>query len=169
MAILPLVYYPDTMLTQATELVTSFDEELATLVKDMIETLYAADGVGLAAPQIGVLKRLTVINVTGEKEDEKVLINPQIVAKEGTISSYEGCLSIPGYHETIKRHEIVTVQAQDLSGETFEIEAEGLFSRCIQHELDHLDGVLFIDHLSRLKQGLFKRWYKKNGPFEDEE
>ena len=134
-------------------------DELNQLVADMFDTMYAAKGVGLAAPQIGLKKRLTVIDPTaGEKPGERiVLINPEILSKEGKITEEEGCLSIPGFREPVSRAKKTRVKAQDALGNWFEIEGEDLLSRAIQHENDHLDGVLFIHRLSPLKRDLIRR------------
>jgi len=164
MTIRELVKYPDPRLHQDCELVTKFDGELSQLLDDMFETMYQADGIGLAAPQIGVLQRITVIDVSSDGEEQFALINPEIIEKTGSVSSEEGCLSIPGYRDTLKRSEQVTVRAQDRTGEVFELAADGLLAICLQHEIDHLHGVLFTDKLSRLKKEFFKRWFKKNEP-----
>jgi peptide deformylase len=137
--------------------------ELKKLVADMWETMYSAKGVGLAAPQIGITKRITVIDPSaGERPDEQVvLINPEITAKEGKITEEEGCLSIPGFREPVQRARITTVKAQDVDGNWFELTGEDLLSRAIQHETDHLDGVLFITRLSPLKRDLIRRKIRK--------
>lgn len=158
-----IVVYPDPVLKAPTELVTEFGPELTTLLKDMAETMYDASGIGLAAPQIGVLKRVTVVDTSPDGSELIYLVNPKIVSRQGKTSSEEGCLSIPGYREKVERAESIVVQAQDETGKEIEFEAYEILSICIQHELDHLDGVLFIDRLSRLKQNLFKKWYNKQG------
>ncbi len=160
MAVRPILHYPDKRLRVPGEEVTEFGEELAELVEDMAETMYAAPGVGLAAPQIGVSKRLFVIDVaTGDDEpsDLRVFINPEIVEKNGTVCYEEGCLSFPGVHEEVKRAERILVRAKDASGETFELEADGLLAIAVQHENDHLDGKLMVDHLSLLRRRLVHR------------
>ena len=164
MALREIVKYPDERLHEECEAVNDFNQELATLLDDMFETMYEADGIGLAAPQIGVMKRVTVIDVSPDGTGKLELINPEIVDAQGKVSSEEGCLSIPGYRDTIKRNETVKVRAQDRTGEFFEVQAEELLSICLQHEIDHLHGVLFTDKLSRLKREFFKRWFKKNEP-----
>ena len=133
--------------------------ELRTLVSDMFETMYQAHGVGLAAPQIGIPRRLAVIDCTaGEREGEQhVLINPEILAEEGVQVGEEGCLSIPGFREKIKRPSIIRTRARTADGEWIEFDADGLFARVICHENDHLNGVLFLQHLSRLKREMIKR------------
>jgi peptide deformylase len=142
--------------------VHKFDSLLHDLLNDMRDTLYAADGVGLAAPQIGVNLRVVVIDVTRDQTDSLLeLINPTIVEAQKSISSEEGCLSIPDYRDSISRRGWVKVRAMNRHGESFDVEGEGLMSRCLQHEIDHLDGILFVDHLSFLKKELFQRWLKK--------
>ncbi|MCI5851054.1 MAG: peptide deformylase [Sutterellaceae bacterium] len=153
MAKLPIVIYPNPVLAEKCAPVTVFDEKLETLAKDMAETMYAAPGVGLAAPQVGQPIRLVVIDVTEEKNDLITLVNPVITEKSEEIAECEeGCLSLPGVWDRVKRPAVVTVRAQDLKGDFFERHCEGLLAVCVQHELDHLDGVVFIDHLSRLKK-----------------
>lgn len=159
-----IVKYGDPVLEQVCDSVEEFDTpELHQLVEDMFETMREANGVGLAAPQIGVTKRLTVIDCSaGEDPDEKlVLINPEIVEKVGVQVGEEGCLSIPGFRGDVKRAQKVVVRAQDAKGETFEIEGEELLARAILHENDHLDGVLFLRHLTPLKRELIKRKIRK--------
>jgi peptide deformylase len=158
-----IVKYPDPILSKAGEPVTEFDEELKTLVEEMFDSMYAAHGIGLAAPQIGLSKRITVIDVNFKKDpaDQIVLINPQIIEHEGQQFEEEGCLSLPDIRDKVKRAAKVKVRAQNADGEWFEIEGEELLSRAFQHEIDHLDGVLFIDRLSRLKKDLTVRKIKK--------
>lgn len=163
MTVRKLVIYPDARLKEQCDDVTTFDAELHNLLDDMLETMIAAVGVGLAAPQIGIQKRVTVIDVSEEQNQPIELINPTIVARSGSVSSEEGCLSIPRYRDTITRSATVTVKAQDRHGGWFELQGEGLLSMCLQHEIDHLNGVLFVDHLSRIKRDFFKRWLKKQG------
>jgi len=161
--ILPIIKYGDPLLQKVCEPVTVFDKALETLAKNMAETMYAAPGVGLAASQVGVLKRLIVVDVTaGEKQGQLItLVNPEIINKEGEQYEEEGCLSLPEIREKVKRAAKVKVRAQNIEGEWFEIEGEELLSRAFQHEIDHLDGVLFIDRLSRLKKDLLVRRIKK--------
>lgn len=161
MTIKDLRFFPDPVLTKAATAVTKFDTPLRTLLKDMGETMYDAGGIGLAAPQIGISERIVVIDVSEDRNDLMFLVNPEIIKKSGKRSGEEGCLSIPGYREIVERSDLVTVRAQDESGKEFEFEADGLLSVCVQHEIDHLDGVLFIDRLSRLKKELFKKWLIK--------
>ena len=166
MAILPISTYPDPILREPTQEVTRYDKELRTFLDSLAETMYKAHGIGLASPQVAVLKRVTVIDISEERNERIDLVNPHIVWRDGKVPSEEGCLSIPGYRDTIKRSKEIVVQMQDSSGKDLEIKADGLLSICIQHEVDHLDGILFIDHLSRLKRELFKRWLKRQGPLE---
>jgi peptide deformylase len=139
--------------------------ELRQLVDDMFETMYASHGIGLAAPQIDIGKRLTVIDVAAAEEDQApqkiVLINPEVIAKEGKQTGEEGCLSIPGFREPVTRAKVTTVRARNVEGETIEITGEDLLARCMLHEIDHLNGILFISHLSALKRDLIKRKIKK--------
>lgn len=153
--------YPDDVLRQKTEPVVDFSSDLHILLDDMAETMYDSNGIGLAAPQIGVLQQITVIDVSDDGKTLTEFINPVIVTKEGKVPSEEGCLSIPDYRDQISRAETVTVEAVDRHGKTFTTEAEDLLAICLQHEIDHLEGILFIDHLSRLKRDMFKRKWKK--------
>ena len=152
MALLPILHYPDPRLHQSATPVTEFTAQLKQLAEDMAETMYAAPGVGLAAPQVNVHKRLVVIDVSEEKNALMVLVNPHILAREGEQEYEEGCLSVPGVYSKISRAARVRVQAQNLDGDPFEIEADGLLAVCLQHEIDHLDGKVFVDYLSQLKQ-----------------
>lgn len=153
MALLPIVQYPDPRLATVAEPVTVFDDALRTLAADMAETMYEAPGVGLAAPQIGRLIRMIVIDISDEKNALRVLVNPEIVESSDEINECEeGCLSLPGLYEKVKRPAFVKVRAQNLDGTPFEIECDELLSVCVQHEIDHLDGKVFIDHLSALKK-----------------
>ncbi|HTF70890.1 MAG TPA: peptide deformylase [Edaphobacter sp.] len=158
-----IVKYPDRVLSKPGEPVTEFDEHLNTLVEEMFESMYAAHGIGLAAPQIGLSKRLTVIDVNFKKDpaDKLVLINPEIVEREGKQFEEEGCLSLPEIREKVTRAAKVKVRAQNVAGEWFEVEGEELLARALQHEIDHLDGILFLDRLSRLKRELVVRKIKK--------
>jgi peptide deformylase len=159
-------YLNNSILERPAEPVTEFDTpELHKLVEDMFETMYASHGVGLAAPQIDLGKRLTVIDITGAEEGQEperiVLINPEVIAKEGKQTGEEGCLSIPGFREPVSRAKKATVRACNVKGETFEITGEDLLARAFLHEIDHLNGVLFINHLSALKRDLIKRKIRK--------
>ncbi len=159
----PIVKYPDPVLQRPSEPVSEFNEELRTLVDDMFESMYAAHGIGLAAPQVGVSKRLTVIDLSFQKtpEDKIVLINPEIIFREGKQYGDEGCLSLPDIHEKVSRAAKVTVRAQDVEGKWFEMDGEELLARAFQHEIDHLDGVLFIFRVSALKRDLILRKIRK--------
>jgi peptide deformylase len=158
-----VVKYPDPVLAKRGAEVTEFDAALKKLAEEMFESMYAAQGIGLAAPQIGISKRLTVIDLSFNKkpEDRIVLVNPEIIEREGRQHEEEGCLSLPEIREKVTRAAKVKVRAQDVKGEWFEIEGEELLARAFQHEIDHLDGVLFIDRLSRLKRDLIVRKIKK--------
>jgi len=161
--IYPVVKFGDPILEKPTKPVAAFDEQLAELAEDMFATMYAAQGIGLAAPQIGKSIRMTVVDVTGGKNPEAkiVLINPQLIHAEGEKREEEGCLSIPGFRGYVVRPQFVTVRAQNLKGEFFEIRGEDLLARAFCHEIDHLDGILFLQHLSMLKRDLIKRKIKK--------
>lgn len=161
--ILRIRKYGDPVLETPAEPVTEFNGELRQLAEDMFETMYANKGIGLAAPQVGVSKRLAVIDASaGEDPSAKlILVNPVILVKEGVQIGEEGCLSIPGFREDVKRAYRVRVRAQDLEGSFFETEGEELLARVIQHEIDHLDGILFLQHLSLLKRDLIKRKIRK--------
>ena len=158
-----VVKWPDPVLSKPGEKITVFDAKLKKLVEEMFESMYAAQGIGLAAPQIAISKRLTVIDVSFKKnpDDRIVLINPEIIEREGKQVEEEGCLSLPEIREKVSRAAKVRVRAQDVTGKWFELEGEELLARAIQHEIDHLDGVLFIDRLSRLKRDLVVRKIKK--------
>jgi len=161
--IYPIVKYGNPVLEKPAEPVTKFDEDLAKLVQDMFESMYAAHGVGLAAPQIGISKRLAVIDITFQKDPKAklVLANPEIVRVEGKQRGDEGCLSIPEFREPVTRGQKVTVRAQDLQGEWYEETGQELLARAFQHETDHLNGKLYISHLSALKRDLIKRKIRK--------
>jgi peptide deformylase len=161
--ILKIVKYPDPILSQPGEPVTEFNDELRRLAADMFETTYASKGVGLAAPQVGVSKRLTTIDLSMGKEpdDKLVLVNPEIIWSEGKLYEEEGCLSFPDITEKVVRAAKVKIRAQDLDGKWFEKEGDDLLSRCFQHEIDHLDGVLFLFRMSPLKRSLNLRKIRK--------
>lgn len=161
MASLEILKYPDPVLREVSKDVTEFDDALHSFIKDLEDTMYSANGIGLASPQVGVLKRIIVIDISRDGTDRYDLINPKILSRTGKATSEEGCLSIPDYRDTIPRASDVVVGALDRYGKEVEIHASGLLAYCLQHEIDHLNGVLFIDHLSRLKRELFKRWLKK--------
>src|ERR1700761_6571180 len=146
-----VVKYPDPVLSKPGGKVTAFTPELAQLVDEMFDSMYAAQGIGLAAPQIGISKQITVIDVSFKErpEDKLVLINPEVIERQGKQNEEEGCLSLPDIREKVQRAAWVKVRAQDVNGEFFEVEGTELRSRALQHEIDHLHGILFIDHLSR--------------------
>jgi peptide deformylase len=161
--IYPIVKYGDAVLERAASPVAKFDEELQKLTADMFESMYAADGVGLAAPQIGISLRLAVIDVsTGKNPEAKlVLANPEILDVEGEQREDEGCLSLPGFRGAVLRPRFVTIRAQDVTGKSYEMRGEGLLARAFCHETDHLNGTLFIQHLGMLKRDLIKRKIRK--------
>ena len=163
MAIKKILTYPDPILRQNVETVTCFDASLKQLAADLAETMYDAPGAGLAANQIGVCLRVVVIDVSPSKEEKKplVLVNPEIIEQEGCQVDEEGCLSVIDYTARVERFNKLLVRAQDLNGRTWEFPAEDFFARVIQHELDHLEGILFIDRLSPLKRKLYKKRLKK--------
>ena len=158
-----IVKYGDPILEKPTAPVKKFDAELEALTEDMFASMYAALGVGLAAPQIGKSMRLTVVDVTGGKNPEAkiVLANPEIIHAEGEVREEEGCLSIPGFRGYVMRPQFVTIRAQNAKGESFEIRGENLLARAFCHEIDHLNGILFLQHLSMLKRDLIRRKIKK--------
>ncbi|MCC5792315.1 MAG: peptide deformylase [Legionellaceae bacterium] len=161
MAVRKIVYLPAPCLRQVAKPVEHFDEALQQLIDDMFDTMYEARGVGLAAPQIGISRRLSVIDVTGDKRQQLVLINPEITHQDGREEFQEGCLSVPGAYDKVVRAREVTVRALDRHGQPFEITADGLLGECLQHEIDHLNGKLFIDLLSPLKRGIARRKLEK--------
>jgi peptide deformylase len=158
-----IVKYGDPILEKPAQTISKFDAELAELAEDMFATMYAAQGIGLAAPQIGKSIRIAVVDVTGGKNPEAkiVMVNPQVSHGEGEKREEEGCLSIPGFRGYVVRPQFVTIKAQDLKGEPFEIRGEDLLARAFCHEIDHLNGILFLQHLSMLKRDLIRRKIKK--------
>ena len=161
MAIRQILHYPDPRLRRHAEAVTEVDAQIRTLVDDMAETMYQAPGIGLAAPQINVSKRIIVIDTSETKDNLHVFINPEIVSREGEQTLEEGCLSVPGIYDNVTRAQRITVRALDREGQPFELEASGLLATCVQHELDHLEGKLFVDYLSRLKQQRIRKKLEK--------
>ncbi|EEO28408.1 peptide deformylase [Oxalobacter paraformigenes] len=158
MARLPILRYPDPRLLKPSRPVTSFDSELKTLVENMAQTMYEAPGVGLAAPQVNAHRQVVVIDVSEKRNELHVFINPQIIkASEEKTLFEEGCLSLPGIYDEIERPARVTVRAQDVDGKAFEMEAEGLLAVCVQHEIDHLKGRVFVDYLSPMKRNRIKK------------
>ncbi|NJD23778.1 MAG: peptide deformylase [Betaproteobacteria bacterium] len=152
MALLPILRFPDPRLRKVASPVARVDDSLCRLAADMAETMYEAPGIGLAATQVDVHKRVVVIDVSEGKDDLRVFVNPEIVTCDGLQSGEEGCLSVPGVYDKVERAERVTVRYLDLEGNEQQLEADGLLAICIQHEIDHLDGKVFVDHLSQLKQ-----------------
>ena len=163
MSVREIKKYPDKVLKEKTQLVTDCNAELDKLIDDMIETMYAAPGVGLAANQVGVSKQVAVIDVSGREEKSPliVIVNPEIVHREGEIEAEEGCLSVPDYTAVLKRAMKVGVKGLDRNGKPVEIEAEGLLARALQHEIDHLNGVLFVDRMGRIRKEFFKKRYAR--------
>ena len=161
--IYPIVKFGNPVLEKPAEKVTVFDEELKKLIEDMFESMYAARGVGLAAPQIGISRRIAVIDVTFKEDPNAklVLINPEVIHKEGRHAQSEGCLSIPEFRENVSRAQLATIRAQDVTGKVFEKTADDLLARAFQHETDHLNGKLYISYISALKRDLIKRKIRK--------
>jgi peptide deformylase len=152
MAVLKILEYPDPRLRKVAAPVAAFTADVQKLVKDMAETMYAAPGVGLAATQVDVHKRVIVIDVSEARDELRVFVNPEVLAADGEAEHEEGCLSVPGYYDKVTRAATIRVRARDASGRTFEQDADGVLAVCIQHEMDHLMGRVFVDHLSPLKQ-----------------
>ena len=161
MALLNILQYPDERLHTVAQPVAKIDERIQTLIQDMFETMYEARGSGLAATQVDVHERIVVMDLSEEKNEPRVFINPVITHKNGETTYEEGCLSVPGIYDTVTRAEQVTVEALNEKGESFTLEADGLLAICIQHELDHLMGKVFVEHLSQLKQNRIKTKLKK--------
>ncbi len=161
MPILEILHFPDPRLRNLAEPVEEFDQKLQEFADSMLETMYHSSGIGLAATQVGVSKRVVVIDVSEERNQPICLVNPEIIEREGEEESEEGCLSVPAVYEKVTRAERVRVKAQDKSGELIELEADGLLAVCIQHEVDHLDGKLFIDYLSGLKRQRIRKKLEK--------
>ena len=161
--IYPIVKYGDPVLEKPAAAITTFDDELRKLVEDMFESMYAAHGVGLAAPQIGISKRVAVIDVTFKEDPDAkiVLVNPEIVHTEGKLTSTEGCLSLPEFRENVTRPRKVTARAQDVNGKTIEVAGEELLARALVHETDHLNGKLYLSQISALKRDMIKRKVRK--------
>ena len=161
MAKLEILHYPDKRLRTVAEPVDVVDDSIRTLVDDMLETMYAAPGIGLAAIQVNIPLRIVVIDISEEHDRPLCLINPQILAREGEEQMEEGCLSVPGFYEPVTRAERIRVRALDRGGEPFELDADGLLAVCIQHEIDHLDGKLFVDYISSLKRQRIRKKLEK--------
>ncbi|MGX2949958.1 peptide deformylase [Ursidibacter sp. B-7004-1] len=161
MAVLDVLIYPDENLATVCQPVEKVDDELRQFIDDMFETMYQHEGIGLAAPQVNVLKRVITIDIEGDKANQIVLINPEILESSGETGIEEGCLSIPGCRALVPRKEKLTVKALNRQGEEFTLNADGLLAICIQHEIDHLNGVLFVDHISPLKRQRFREKMQK--------
>jgi peptide deformylase len=161
LSVLTILEFPDDRLRKKAAEVQVVDGKIKKLVDDMLETMYLAKGIGLAATQVNVHQRIVVIDVSEEKDNPLCLINPEIIAKDGVEESEEGCLSVPGFFETVKRAEHIKVKALDKEGKPFEMEADALLAVCIQHELDHLEGKLFVDYISSLKRQRIKKKLEK--------
>lgn len=161
LSILTILEFPDERLRKKAAPVETVDADIVKLVDDMFETMYEARGVGLAATQVDAHKRVIVIDVSEEKKSPLCLINPEILAKDGIEETEEGCLSVPGFFETVKRAEHIKVRALDRDGKSFEFEAEDLLAVCVQHEMDHLEGKLFVDYISPLKRQMIKKKLNK--------
>lgn len=168
--LLEILKYPDPRLAEKSTPVEVVDDEIRTLIENMFETMYTAEGVGLAAPQVGVTKRIIVVDCGVREEGEEsplapkepvAIVNPVVAEGQGSIVWEEGCLSVPGYVDEVERKAKVKVTGLDTNGDPMEVEAEGLLAVCLQHEIDHLEGVLFVDRLSRLKQSMVKKKLKK--------
>ncbi len=162
MSLLTILRYPDARLHTIAQPISDFNQGLQRLIADMAETMYAAPGIGLAATQVNVHRQLIVIDTSETKDDLFVLINPKLLNKVGDCEREEGCLSVPGIYDKVRRAERITVTAQDAQGAFFTLEAEGLLAICIQHEMDHLQGKVFVEHLSRLKQNRILAKIKKH-------
>ena len=161
MALLPILEYPDPRLKKVAAPIEAVTPEIRALVRDMAETMYSAPGIGLAAPQVNVQKRIVVIDISDTKDQLRVFINPVLISAEGEQECEEGCLSVPGYYEKVRRAAKVSVRAIDLDGQPFELVAEELLAVCLQHEIDHLEGKVFVEYLSPLKQQRLKSRIKK--------
>ena len=152
MALLPILHYPDPRLNKVAAPVVRVDDRIRKLINDMADTMHAAPGIGLAATQVDVHERVIVIDISDTRDELQAFVNPEIVESSGEIECEEGCLSVPGVFEKVRRAERVTVRALNIAGEPFTLETEGLLAVCIQHEIDHLEGKVFVEYLSRLKQ-----------------
>lgn len=166
MAQLNILHYPDPRLRKPALPVETVDDSVRTLVANMLETMYAAPGIGLAATQVNIRKRVVVMDISENKDQPRVFINPTLLEREGEGEMDEGCLSVPGFYETVRRAERIRVSALDADGEPFELEAHGLLAVCIQHEIDHLDGKLFVDYLSVLKRDRIRKKLEKQARHE---
>lgn len=161
MALLEILHFPDPRLRQPCETIADVNDDIRQLVEDMFDTMYAAPGIGLAAIQINVHKRLLIVDISEDKDEPMVFINPEILEKDGVEVMQEGCLSVPGFYEDVERADRIKVKALDQHGNEFTIQADGLLAVCIQHEIDHLDGKLFVDYISPLKRQRIKQKLEK--------
>jgi peptide deformylase len=168
MALMKILEYPDPRLRTRARPVAAVDDRIRRLVADMLETMYAAPGVGLAATQVDVHERVIVMDVSEERNQPLALVNPEILSRDELATSEEGCLSVPGFTETVERARRIRVRALDLQGQAFEFDAEGLLAVCVQHELDHLEGKLFVDYLSELKRQRIRKKLVKSARRERE-
>ncbi|HPE78862.1 MAG: peptide deformylase [Sedimenticolaceae bacterium] len=162
MAILDILHFPDARLRNVAKPVATVDDSVRRLIDDMFETMYAAPGIGLAAIQVNEARRVIVVDTTEDRSQPLALVNPEILSKDGVEEMDEGCLSVPGVYETVQRAERIRVRALDRSGEPFEMDCDGLLAVCIQHEIDHLDGKLFVDYLSSLKRQRIRKKLEKD-------
>jgi len=162
MAILEILHHPDPRLRKKSKEIDKVDDTITTLIDNMLTTMYAAPGIGLAAPQVNQQIRLIVIDISEDKNQPLVLINPEIIAKLGAKTAEEGCLSVPGFYEPVTRSETIEVKALDKNAKKITLQAEGLLAVCIQHEIDHLDGKLFVDYLSKMKQSRILKKIEKH-------
>jgi peptide deformylase len=162
MALLDILEYPDPRLRQSAEPVAVVDDAVRKLASDMLETMYAAPGIGLAAIQVNVPKRVIVLDVSDDSSQPRVFVNPVVIEADGVEVMQEGCLSVPGFYEEVERAERIRLRALDLDGEEIEEEADGLLAVCVQHEIDHLDGKLFVDYLSQLKRSRIRKKLEKS-------
>lgn len=161
MAILEILHFPDQRLRQVCQPVEVVDDEIRQLAADMLETMYEAPGIGLAAMQVNVTKRVIVIDISEDRSEPMTLINPEVISKDGEEEMQEGCLSVPGFYENVQRAERIRVKYLDLDGQEQEMDSEGLLAVCIQHEIDHLDGKLFVDYISPLKRQRIRKKLEK--------
>jgi peptide deformylase len=162
MALLDILIYPDQRLHKRALAVEKVDDRIKKLIDDMSETMYEAPGIGLAAPQVNVLERIIVVDISESKDSLLAMVNPQIISSDGLSEHEEGCLSVPGVYAQMKRYEKICVRALNQHGESFVLDADGLLGICIQHEIDHLDGKVFVDYLSHLKQDRIRKKMQKN-------
>lgn len=169
MALLDILHYPDSRLRNVAKPVDAVNDELRKLIDDMFETMYAAPGIGLAATQVNVAKRVVVIDVSDNGDEPLALVNPEILEKDGVETMQEGCLSVPGFYENVERAERIRFRYLDRNGELIEREADGLLAVCVQHEIDHLDGKLFVDYLSDLKRSRIRKKLEKQQRLEGAE